>query len=96
MGVFKEREKRKSCFEKIDIYPVTCERLSSGRSDLEVLDGLIEGGTRIVQLLCVSACKSCLCAFASACQSFIEKCDHFGSFGGNQISALIFSVLALY
>jgi len=45
-----EREKRKSCFEKIDIYPVTCERLSNGRSDLEVLDGLIKGGARIVQL----------------------------------------------
>jgi hypothetical protein len=58
------REKRKSCFEKIDIYPVTCERLSCGRSDLEVPGVLIEGGARIVQLLCVSACKSCLRAFA--------------------------------
>ncbi len=45
-----EREKRKSCFEKVDVYPVTCERLSGGRSALEVLDGLIEGGARIVQL----------------------------------------------
>jgi thiamine-phosphate pyrophosphorylase len=34
----------------VDIYPVTCERLSGGRSDLEVLDGLIDGGARIVQL----------------------------------------------
>jgi len=41
--------RRVACFEKVDIYPVPCERLSSGRSDLEVLDGLIKGGARIVQ-----------------------------------------------
>ncbi len=44
------KEETKSQFESVDIYPVTCERLSNGRSDLEVLDGLIEGGARIVQL----------------------------------------------
>ncbi len=44
------REERKSRFETVDIYPVTCEKLSMGRSDIEVLDGLIEGGARIVQL----------------------------------------------
>ncbi|MFH1734496.1 MAG: thiamine phosphate synthase [bacterium] len=33
-----------------DIYPVTCQKLSRGRSNLEVLDALIEGGARIVQL----------------------------------------------
>ncbi len=49
-GIFMGKEERKSRFETIDIYPVTCERLSNGRSDLEVLDGLIEGGARIVQL----------------------------------------------
>ncbi len=45
-----EREERISRFETVDIYPVTCERLSNGRSALEVLDGLIDGGARIVQL----------------------------------------------
>jgi thiamine-phosphate pyrophosphorylase len=45
-----EKEERKSRFETVDLYPVTCERLSNGRSDLEVLDGLIEGGAKIVQL----------------------------------------------
>ena len=45
-----DREKRKSFFETVDIYPVTCERLSCGRSDLEVLAGLIEGEAKIVQL----------------------------------------------
>lgn len=33
-----------------DLYPVTCERLSHGRSDLEILDALIAGGAKIVQL----------------------------------------------
>lgn len=44
------REQRKSLFQQVDIYPVTCERLSNGRSDLEVLEGLAAGGAKIVQL----------------------------------------------
>lgn len=44
------REKRKALFDKIDIYPVTCEKLSSGRSDAEVLGGIAAGGASIVQL----------------------------------------------
>ncbi|MDR3569513.1 MAG: thiamine phosphate synthase [Syntrophobacteraceae bacterium] len=43
-------EERKLRFEEIDLYPVTCQRLSSGRSDLDVLEGIIEGGASIVQL----------------------------------------------
>ncbi len=45
-----KKQERKALFQKVDIYPVTCERLSSGRSDLDVLEGLIEGGAGIVQL----------------------------------------------
>ncbi|NTW34765.1 MAG: thiamine phosphate synthase [Syntrophobacteraceae bacterium] len=41
---------RKRMFEAVDIYPVTCEKLSAGRSNLEVLEGVIQGGARIVQL----------------------------------------------
>lgn len=37
-------------FKTIDIYPVTCETLSSGRSNLDVLDEVIKGGARIIQL----------------------------------------------
>jgi len=37
-------------FEDIDVYPVTCEKLSAGRSDTEVLEGIISGGARVVQL----------------------------------------------
>jgi len=44
------REKRKMMFQEVDVYPVTCERLSAGRSDLEVLEAVIRGGAKIVQL----------------------------------------------
>ena len=45
-----DRETRKKMFDEVDLYPVTCERLSAGRSDLDVLDGVIRGGARIIQL----------------------------------------------
>jgi thiamine-phosphate pyrophosphorylase len=44
------REARKTRFLGVDIYPVTCERLSAGRSNLEVLEAVIRGGARIIQL----------------------------------------------
>jgi thiamine-phosphate pyrophosphorylase len=44
------RAERRAGFQQVDIYPVTCERLSAGRSDLEVLEAVIRGGARIVQL----------------------------------------------
>ncbi|HVO83756.1 MAG TPA: thiamine phosphate synthase [Syntrophobacteria bacterium] len=44
------REKRRARFGEVDIYPVTCERLSAGRSNLEVLEAVIRGGARIIQL----------------------------------------------
>jgi thiamine-phosphate pyrophosphorylase len=37
-------------FQQVDVYPVTCERLSEGRSNLEVLRAVIQGGSRIIQL----------------------------------------------
>ena len=45
-----DKETRRRMFDEVDIYPVTCERLSAGRSDLEVLDAVIRGGGRIIQL----------------------------------------------
>lgn len=45
-----DREKKKRMFDAVDLYPVTCERLSAGRSDLEVLDAVIRGGAKIIQL----------------------------------------------
>ena len=44
------KEIRRRLFAEVDLYPVTCERLSAGRSDIEVLDGVIRGGARIIQL----------------------------------------------
>lgn len=45
-----DRETRRRMFDRVDLYPVTCERLSAGRSDLEVLEAVIRGGGRIIQL----------------------------------------------
>jgi len=36
--------------EKVTIYPVSCEPLSNGRSDIEWLTAVLAGGARIVQL----------------------------------------------
>lgn len=35
---------------QVTVYPVSCEKLANGRSDLEWLDGVLTGGARIVQL----------------------------------------------
>lgn len=48
--VSSRRRERAEAFAGIDLYPVTCERLSAGRSNLEVLEGLIAGGAKVVQL----------------------------------------------
>jgi len=44
------REERAKAFSNIDLYPVTCEKLSAGRSNLKILEGLIAGGAKVVQL----------------------------------------------
>ncbi len=45
-----KREGRILLFQQVDIYPVTCERLSEGRTNLEVLEAVIQGGSKIIQL----------------------------------------------
>ena len=42
------RGDEKQAFLEVDLYPVTCERLSAGRSDVDVLRAAIEGGARII------------------------------------------------
>ena len=42
--------KRKAAFLKVDLYPVTCRRLSAGRSSYDVLKAVLEGGSKIIQL----------------------------------------------
>ncbi len=44
------RKSRKEKFLQVDLYPVTCERLSAGRSNLDVLEAVIRGGAKIIQL----------------------------------------------
>ena len=36
--------------DQVTIYPVSCEPLANGRSDIEWLDGVLAGGAKIVQL----------------------------------------------
>lgn len=36
--------------EQVTLYPVSCERLAKGRSDIEWLDAVLAGGAKIVQL----------------------------------------------
>jgi len=44
--------KQKMAFfrDRVSVYPVSCEPLANGRSDLEWLAGVLAGGARIVQL----------------------------------------------
>jgi thiamine-phosphate pyrophosphorylase len=45
-----DRESRKEKFREVDLYPVTCERLSAGRSNFDLLGAAIRGGAKIIQL----------------------------------------------
>jgi thiamine-phosphate pyrophosphorylase len=44
------RNERMEKFLNVDLYPVTCEELSAGRSNLDVLAAVIQGGAKIIQL----------------------------------------------
>jgi thiamine-phosphate pyrophosphorylase len=44
------REERIARITNIDIYPVTCEDLSEGTTNEQVLDAVLAGGAKIVQL----------------------------------------------
>jgi thiamine-phosphate pyrophosphorylase len=69
------KQQRLKAFDLVDIYPVTDQALSLGRSDLEVLDGLIAGGARIVQLREKQLGKK---EFYSLAQAFKEKTTKAG------------------
>jgi len=44
------REDRTALLRHVDLYPVACQDLSDGRTDLEVLDGVLAGGAKMIQL----------------------------------------------
>jgi thiamine-phosphate pyrophosphorylase len=43
-------KERLTKLKEIDIYPVACQELSEGRTDLEVLAAVLAGGAKIIQL----------------------------------------------
>ncbi len=44
------RQRRLATLKEIDIYPVTCQALSNGRTNLEVAAAVLAGGANIIQL----------------------------------------------
>jgi thiamine-phosphate pyrophosphorylase len=44
------RQRRLATLKEIDIYPVTCQALSNGRTNLEVASAVLAGGANIIQL----------------------------------------------
>jgi thiamine-phosphate pyrophosphorylase len=45
-----DKKERNRLLIEIDLYPVTCQELSAGRTSLEILDGVLAGGAKIIQL----------------------------------------------
>ncbi len=45
-----KKQHRLTRFAGVDLYPVTCEELSNGRTDLEILKAVAEAGCKIIQL----------------------------------------------
>lgn len=69
------RQERLTLFDEVDLYPVTCEALCEGRTNLEFLEGVIEGGARIVQLREKDMSGKDFHALAEA---FQERCSRAG------------------
>lgn len=44
------RQRLKKFINEVTIYPVSCEKLANGRSDIEWLEAVLTGGARVVQL----------------------------------------------
>ncbi len=44
------RKRRLAALKEIDIYPVTCQEFSNGRTNLEVVAAVLAGGAKIIQL----------------------------------------------
>ena len=44
------QKRLKQFVEKVTLYPVSCEKLANGRSDIEWLEAVLAGGAQIVQL----------------------------------------------
>ena len=69
------REKRLAKLKEIDIYPVTCQELSEGRTNLEVLAAVLKGGAKIIQLREKHWSKKDLYDLAVECRKQTRSCD---------------------
>ena len=70
-----KRKERLALFEKADLYPVTCAELSAGRDDLFVLQEVIRGGVKIIQLREKALSKR---EFFDLAQAFRRRCTEAG------------------
>jgi thiamine-phosphate pyrophosphorylase len=50
LSVLIYQERLAKFINEVTLYPVSCEKLADGRSDLQWLDGVLAGGAKIVQL----------------------------------------------
>ncbi|MFV1957110.1 MAG: thiamine phosphate synthase [bacterium] len=73
MVVNEARKNRQEFFRIVDLYPVTCERLSAGRSNMEILEAVIKGGARAVQLREPALADGALYRMALKFRSATEK-----------------------
>ena len=69
------RQERLALFDEVDLYPVTCEALCEGRTNLEFLESVIEGGVKIIQLREKEMSKK---AFHLLAEAFQERCRQAG------------------
>jgi thiamine-phosphate pyrophosphorylase len=69
------RKKRSTILKGIDIYPVTCQELSNGRTNLEVAAAVLAGGAKIIQLREKHWSKKDLYDLAVECRKQTRSCD---------------------
>lgn len=69
------RKERLAKLKEIDIYPVTCQELSEGRTNLEVLAAVLAGGAKIIQLREKHWSKKDLYDLAIEFRKRTQRCD---------------------
>jgi thiamine-phosphate pyrophosphorylase len=67
--------RRAEVLREADLYVVTCEPLSEGRGDLEILAAALDAGVRLVQLRDKRASKRALFSKALAARRLVDRYD---------------------
>jgi thiamine-phosphate pyrophosphorylase len=70
-----EPSRRLEVLRSADLYVVTCEELSEGRSDQDILAAALDAGVRLVQLRDKRAGKRALLAKAEAARRLVDRYD---------------------